>query len=690
MDPRPPELAPVSPAGGPRPGPDDRWTVPDLIDFEYYLERDEIDLRERPAARVALADRDRAIYLDEVAPALAGLDPHSPPHRRGSLRRWLTARRAAEPADLRDLLPGTAFDHAQRLGTLILAVAGFLIGVGAASTLLSYDGHQPVNIFWYVFLLVGVQFLLVGGAVLAWVLRRSRPVGAAIQDVTVLGRLIRPLFTRLGGWVQQQRLAHARQEVRDRARAGTGILKSQYQLYGPVTYLPVLVPAQVFGVAFNLGVILTTILLEWFTDLAFGWASALDVGPQVAYELARAVATPWSWLLGEGVGYPTLDQVDGSRIILYELARTVAAPDSLDAGHLRSWRWFLVLAVLTYGLLPRLVLLLASVLAQRHLLNRLPFTHARTQALYARLVTPRLETPGGSGQGPAMPIPAPLVPRVHRQPRPERKPQPEPTPRPESPPPEPEPRHELQPPSTRQQRSEQDHEPTPQPKPQLEPMSQPRPEPGLQPGSTLQPGPTGQPQPQPAPPLQPQSSQPRPESRLESPPELEPEPEPLTQPPVLGLAGGIAPDACLLLIHVDVDDLIEDQDRPRLAGLIAANTGWRIARAASFGSGTLMTEGVIQWLAEQDWQAPPARVVILMDGSQPPITENLRFLRELRAAAGTQAQLLLALVGDPQDEDPLPPVRAFDFTDWQRKIDALGDPYLRLAMLAPPHADGEP
>ncbi|MCC7277568.1 MAG: DUF2868 domain-containing protein [Chromatiaceae bacterium] len=730
MDPRPPEFAPVSPAGGPRPGPDDRWTVPDLIDFEYYLERDEIDLRERPAARVALADRDRAIYLDGVAPALAGLDPHSPSHRRGSLRRWLTARRESEPPDLRDLLPGTAFDHAQRLGTLILAVAGFLIGVGAASTLLSYDGRLPVNVSWYLFLLVGAQFLLIGGGVLAWVLRRSRPVGATIQDVTVLGRLIRPLFTRLGSWVQQQRLAHASQEARDRARAGTGMLKSQYQLYGPVTYLPVLVPAQVFGVAFNLGVILTTIAMEWFTDLAFGWGSALDVGPQAVYELARAVATPWSWLLGEGVGYPTLDQVAGSRINLKDPLFL------LDAGHLRSWRWFLVLAVITYGLLPRLVLLLASIYAQRHLLSRLPFTHARTQALYARLVTPRLETPGGSGQGPAMPIPAPLVPRVHRQPRPERKPQaqPEPTPRPESPQPEPEPRlaprPELQPPLTPRSKEERKPtpqprpqlEPTPQPEPQLEPRLQPRPEPWLQPqleptprskpplesarqpqpgpvlqpGSRLQPGPTGQPQPQSVPPLQPQpqpqpqSPQPLPESRLESPPEPEPEPRPPPQPPIIGLAGGIAPDACLLLIHVDVDDLIEDQDRPRLAGLIAACTGWRIARAASFGSGTLMTEGVIQWLAEQDWQAPPARVVILMDGSQPPITENLRFLRELRAAAGTQAQLLLALVGDPQDEDPLPPVGDFDFTDWQRKIDALGDPYLRLAMLAPPHADGEP
>jgi len=120
-----------------------------------------------------------------------------------------------------------------------------------------------------------------------------------------------------------------------------------------------------------------------------------------------------------------------------------------------------------------------------------------------------------------------------------------------------------------------------------------------------------------------------------------------------------------------------------MAELVGALTGWRVAASASFGSGSAMTAGVVNWVEGQRWQAPPARVAVIMDGSQPPITENLHFLRELRAAAGTQAQVLLALVGDPQDDDPLPPVRAFDFTDWQRKIAQLGDPYLRLDMLAP-------
>ena len=145
--------------------------------------------------------------------------------------------------------------------------------------------------------------------------------------------------------------------------------------------------------------------------------------------------------------------------------------------------------------------------------------------------------------------------------------------------------------------------------------------------------------------------------------------------------GGIDADACLVLIQSDVDELIDESLRPRVAETVRALTGWRVAASASFGAGSAMTAGVVSWIENQRWAEPPARVAIVMDGSQPPITETLRFLRELRAAAGNEAQIVLTLVGDPQDEDPLPPVRTFDFTDWQRKIDQLADPYLRLEAL---------
>ena len=522
-----------------------------------------------------------------------------------------------------------------------------------------------------------------------------------------------------------------------------------------------------------------------------------------------------------------------------------------DPTHLRSWGSFLVLAVITYGLLPRLLLWGGSVLAQAFILARLPFTHSRTQALYARMLSPRIETATNGGrQGAEMPIPAPSLTRKGRPavtdgsnepttpavarpwrnalvqrvetvvetptPRTEETPadrmdreaevaatQPEVVERPEQ---TQEPKAartelprsdgheqesitpEAEAPPSRSQAAVKPVEPpveTPfvvsQPAevselvsvpPQTEsPKAKTEPEPyagetpptevvrpvapspespqaegraaesetaesGIaapsepsvpkvdaseakpaEPSSSrvLEKGPAPKapkatpaakrPPPRivpPAPATAPKTTAPtaRPEATPASTPVPAPAPAavapvvkplaPATLPPV-GAGRGVrfAPGACLLLLHVDIDDILEEEDRPRLAQMLMEHTGWRIAATATFGAGTHMTEEALAVLENGDWQAPPPRVAVIEDGSQPPITESLRFLRELRAAAGTQAQIILALVGDPTDEDRLPPMRPFDYTDWQRKIDQMADPYLRLEMLAQSEEDGD-
>ena len=175
--------------------------------------------------------------------------------------------------------------------------------------------------------------------------------------------------------------------------------------------------------------------------------------------------------------------------------------------------------------------------------------------------------------------------------------------------------------------------------------------------------------------------------------EIEPEPAPAPEPAPFSIRSDNAteyrPDTCLLLLHVDIDDVLEPEDRPRLADLLRTLSGWNIGAQATFGAGSQMTARALALIEAGHWHAPPARLAVIQDGSQPPITENLVFLRQLRAAAGTQAPILLALVGDPDDDDRLPPLRAFDYRDWQTKIDQMADPYLRLEMLTPPTATGE-
>jgi hypothetical protein len=607
----------------------DRWTVPDLIDFDYYVDDDEQGTRNDPAERKRLAERDRRLYLKRIRDVVAKSEPeHSTGHRAAALRRWLGQRRATDDPLLRPLLPGASFARGQRLVTIGLGILSFFLGVGVASTLLRYDGTHPVNVAWYLLVLVLLQILLATTAMGAWTLRRSRPVKTTIEDVSLLSHLIRPVLSRVADWIRRQRLAHLSPEVRDRAKAKAGLLQSHYALYGPASYLPMLIVAQVFGIGFNLGAISATLALEWFSDLAFGWGSALDVQPQTIHDIVRLIALPWSWAFGEGLGYPTLEQIAGSRISLKDPLYV------LSAFNLRAWRWFLVLAVVTYGLLPRLVLLWLSLRTQARTLASLPFTHRRAQAVYARMLTPSLETAvAGSGTGPQMPIPEPLQPLA----APAAAPRPRKTPRPAA---------------DKPTRAREPSEP-----------------PGLPEEDKAPPA---------AAPAQAESTG---GARPAVPRVAEEEPPTTT-------TTAIAADACVLMIYVDVADLLDESDQARLQQMLLAHTGWRVAASVIIGGGSAMADQAIALIRSGRWEAPPPRIAIVQDGSQPPITEQLRFLRAVRAQAGKEAQVLLALVGDPEGEDALPPVSDFDFSDWQRKIEQMGDPYLRLEILAPAVLDG--
>lgn len=223
-----------------------RWTVPDLIDFEHYLDLDERTLRDRPSSRKSLTERDHSIYVDTIAPRVTAHQPHTRAHRRISLRGWLAERRTAEDPGIRALLPGSAFASAQRLLTILVVILGLSIGYGLAATLLSYDGTRPVSVTWYLFLLVFVQFALIVTVLAAWILRRTRG-GGDRSPHSVLTHLMRPLILKLTQWLQERRLGQAATEVQERIHARQGVFKAQHALYGPVSYLPLLILAQTSG-----------------------------------------------------------------------------------------------------------------------------------------------------------------------------------------------------------------------------------------------------------------------------------------------------------------------------------------------------------------------------------------------------------------------------------------------------------
>jgi len=106
------------------------------------------------------------------------------------------------------------------------------------------------------------------------------------------------------------------------------------------------------------------------------------------HSMVQKIALPWSWAVQGDMAFPTLAQIEGSRIILKEGIYHLSTPN------LVSWWPFLCLAVLVYGLLPRLVLFLGAAFAQRRYLGSLDFRQGIYEQLLLRMTTPLVTTRG--------------------------------------------------------------------------------------------------------------------------------------------------------------------------------------------------------------------------------------------------------------------------------------------------------
>lgn len=407
------------------------WLIKDLIDLEYFLHNDEenndesIHLRDREiylnqirfrltgpslkrlkgkdfpenlaAELEALKDQDYAgenEFSDALKETLAGdqadkyqsqILEYARPERPAMIRGWLDRRRhiqgEKDSAGMEKILPGDAFTGLYKLLLYFLVTTGAVTGSALAFSFLTYKGPEPepVNVSGYIGVLVLLQILLIFILMATSSLRRLN--FSTIQPLHLLfsGFLARMFL------VIKEKLPAAH---RDTMQVVTSMIKGKRKIYGLVFYWPIFIMAQVFGIGFNLGILSGTLIRVLGSDLAFGWESTVQWGSQAVYSIVRVMAAPWSWAVPSRIAHPTLEQIEGSRIILKDGIYGLATPD------LVSWWPFLCLAVLFYGLLPRLILFVAGGIAQNKALGNLSFSHVSCDKLIRRMTTRSVITEG--------------------------------------------------------------------------------------------------------------------------------------------------------------------------------------------------------------------------------------------------------------------------------------------------------
>ena len=277
------------------------WNIEDLIDLHFFSNLDE-EVR-RKDGEVALAKRDRIIYLAKIEPKLGKVDDIPP---RILVRKWLairavcsTGRRGHEGL----LLPGTVWQELTLLCQGLIFFCGLFSGLGLAGSLLLYSGTTPLNVSVYFGLFVFFQLVLLGLQSLFLCYRRLRRIPMESSVIYVLiGRLLMRGLDCIRRWVQRKMTGHQRLDL----AALVGGVRQRKELAALLIW-PAFILVQLGGIGFNIGVIGATLAKVTFSDIAFAWQSSLRLSAELVAGLVQWIALPWSWAVSPGLSELSAD-----------------------------------------------------------------------------------------------------------------------------------------------------------------------------------------------------------------------------------------------------------------------------------------------------------------------------------------------------------------------------------------------
>jgi hypothetical protein len=245
-------------------------------------------------------------------------------------------------------LPGRRVLAVQRVTNWVLVALGLALGWGAGQVLLQYDGRQPINVVAALSVLVGLQLLLVLFLILALLPRGAwlrLPGAGALQDGAIL-------FS--PGQLRRLARRFLPQEYRQAAEHLLAAGSAHRRLFARVEKWALVVSAQGFAVAFNVGALAACGALIAFTDLAFSWSTTLHLEAAQLHRITQTLAAPWAWLFPQAE--PSLALIEATRYFRFKEGLLTPGVGT-DPARLGGWWPFLVACIAFYGLGPRVVLL---------------------------------------------------------------------------------------------------------------------------------------------------------------------------------------------------------------------------------------------------------------------------------------------------------------------------------------------
>lgn len=218
--------------------------------------------------------------------------------------------------------------------TFVLIVFAFALGVLAGVALLSYHGHEPVNVIYF----MAVSIFLPLFTMLLTLFAMFR----ASSSENVLIHLS-PAF-----WMEKI-LGFLPGRVQEQIKG----LKLNPLLANWI----IIKRSQLIVLFFSLGLLLALIGVIVTKDIAFAWSTTLQLSPEIFHGFLHTLAFPWRELAPSAV--PSLELIEQSQY--FRLGGTLNAEMISHASQLGEWWKFLAFSTLFYAVFLRLgIFILAS------------------------------------------------------------------------------------------------------------------------------------------------------------------------------------------------------------------------------------------------------------------------------------------------------------------------------------------
>ncbi len=351
----------------------------DIIDLDYFISMDDaLDSQEEIQSRASL---DRKIYHQCKSASQT---------EKTLLFSWLGFRKEEFFKDVDKkgltLLPGRIFSSLCTWLAYAMVCLGFITGISMAYSFLAYHGARPINVTIFLSLFVVFQVVLI---LLTLILLVRRAAGTRNRQGRFPGSLVHVVLSSLFFDVLPKVLKKTGWAIfkksLDTLEYTSSLIRIKNREYKSLLFWPFFILTSAFTFSFSVGALGGTFFRVVVSDMAFGWQSTLMATSTKVHDLVSFIALPWSWFMPEHLAHPSLEQIEGSRIILKDGISVLATQD------LVSWWPFLCLGILFYAVIPRGILIVSGLLAQRQAVRNFNFNRPRFRQLIVRMQSPVLD-----------------------------------------------------------------------------------------------------------------------------------------------------------------------------------------------------------------------------------------------------------------------------------------------------------